>query len=107
MNALAVADRGIQTIKTQLFKCLVKGNKKDWKSEVNKAEEAYNETSHGALLGSTPNNVDNSESSKVLQFNIMKQHAENFEHNPQIGEQRTEKLKEAGGFRAMLPRETW
>ena len=97
-NSLARLDRGIMSLKKQIFKRLAKKGDLKWDSLIPDVERAYND-SLGAL-GTTPNQAAKDDKlGRIEQFQIQKENAENFEHNQEVSDRKTEALKKAGAFR--------
>ena len=87
-NFLAVLDRAIQTVKGTLFKKMTRKNDKKWDGFIQQVQDGYNESVHGALLGSPDDMEGNSETAKIAKLQQMKQQAENFEHNQKVAEKK-------------------
>ena len=98
-NNLAVLDRAIQTIKTQLFRRLTRKNTLKWDSLIGAVESAYNETIHGHLLGAPNDTEGASESAKIERFQLQKQNAEAFVGNNEKAAKKMDAVREAGAFR--------
>ena len=109
INSLAVLDKAIQTVKTTLFQKMTRQNTKKWDGFIKEVEDGYNETiNDGALGGNAPNDVEgDSESSKVVRFQLMKANAEKFESNHEIAEKKMTTVKDAGQYRVALKQETF
>jgi len=97
-NALAVADRAIQTLKTKITKTLTVKNKSRWDTEIGKIEESYNSTSHGHLMGEEPGAVPD-----VVKFELLQESAENIKKNDESNKAKTDAI-EGEQFRAPLPK---
>ena len=101
-NFLAVLDRAIQTVKTTLFKKMTRRNGKKWDGFIEQTEKGYNESVHGALLGSPDDFQGNSETAKIAKFAQLKTQAANFEHNQEVAEKSATALRNAGQYRVQL-----
>ena len=102
INSLGRLDRGIMAIKKQLFKRLASRGNLKWTSLIKPVEDAYN-NSLIEVTGATPNEVDSdSKEGKVHQFRELQKNAENFTHNQEVTDKKTEKLKKEGAFREKL-----
>jgi hypothetical protein len=99
-NTLSIMDRAIQTVKVKLFKMMEKRNTKKWQPFLKQVQDGYNNTIHGSI-GTTPNKFDKDEE---LQFERMKQAANNLEHNSELLASKAQKVQEAGVYREQLPR---
>ena len=99
-NTLAVVDRVIGKLKTILSGYSLVA----WSPALKKATAAYNDRSHSYLMGSAPDDV---KGSAELQYELDKAHGEQIRHNNQKWRARAGKLRDVGGFRTPLPRDTW
>ena len=98
-NAIAVIDRGIQSVKRDLAGRVAKGAK-DWSVEIGKVTNAYNNKPHEAVHGppaqvERKNGGDNAQNFRVLQDNAAK-----FVHNRALTQRRMGAIQDAGAFRA-------
>jgi hypothetical protein len=98
-NNLAVLDRAIQTIKTQLFKRLTRKNSLRWDSMITQTEKGYNESLHGHLLGAPDDTENGSEAAKIEQFQLQKINADAFVSNNEKAAKKMDAVREAGAFR--------
>ena len=104
VNYLAVLDKASQTIKSNLFRALAKGGNSKWAEGLQKATNAYNQTSNSATLDEAPADV---EKEKVVQFKLMQQNSEKLKtNNEQLGN-RQQQLRDAGNFRVRLPKQSF
>ena len=91
-NAMAVVDRGIQTLKKDL------ATRRDgqWSDHFKQAASAYNarphETAHGA-----PEDV---EKQPATEFRVLQDNADRFQHNKDLTNRRMKALEDVGAFRA-------
>ena len=104
INALAVADRAISTLKGIMAKGMAENSSGVWHTELKSAVNAYNSTSHSHLMGSNPDDV---KGNKVLTYELKAKAGEDIKHNFDLYNDKVAKLKSAGAFRTMLPRNTW
>ena len=105
-NNLAVLDRAIQTIKTQLFKRLTRKNTLKWDSMISDTEKGYNESLHGHLLGAPDDTENGSEAAKIEQFQLQKINADAFVSNNEKAAKKMDAVREAGAFREAKKPET-
>ena len=94
-NAIAVVDRGIQTLKKDLATRVArKGGQ--WSDHFERAAGAYNarphETAHGA-----PEDV---EKQPATEFRVLQDNADKFQHNKDLTDRRAKAVEDAGAFRA-------
>ena len=94
-NAIAVVDRGIQTLKKDLATRVArKGGQ--WSDHFERAAGAYNarphETAHGA-----PQDV---EKQLATEFRVLQDNADKFQHNKDLTDRRVKAVQDAGAFRA-------
>ena len=102
INSLGRLDRGIASIKKQLFKRLASRGNLKWTSLIKPVEDAYNDLEL-KVLGVAPNEIDsNSKEGQVFQFKEMQKNAENFTHNQEVTDKKSEKLKKEGAFRESI-----
>ena len=89
-NAIAVVDRGIQTLATRVAR---KGGQ--WSDHFERAAGAYNarphETAHGA-----PENV---EKQPATEFRVLQDNADKFQHNKDLTDRRAKAVEDAGAER--------
>ena len=104
INALAVADRAMGTLKKMIGKGMTDKATSSWYTEVKGAVNAYNNTSHSHLMGSHPNDVSEN---KVLTYELKAKAGEDIKHNFDQYDDKLAALKKAGAFRTMLSRNTW
>ena len=99
INTTGTLDKGIQTVKRQLFQRLVKQRNMKLDALISKVEGAYNNSYHSAL-GTTPEDAskDNKEG-RIEQFHLMRENAQNFEHNHDNAKKKMDAVKEQGAFR--------
>ena len=90
-NAIAVVDRGIQTLKKDLATRVARKG-----GHFERAAGAYNarphETAHGA-----PEDV---EKQPATEFRVLQDNADKFQHNKDLTERRVKAVEDAGAFRA-------
>jgi len=103
-NHIAVVDASIKSLKDIMKKELTNTKSNDWTKAIKKTAKAINENSHSALMNSAPDDVKGPE---VLQYELEKQAGLDMAQNAKVAEDRANKLKEAGAFRVILPRNTW
>ena len=94
-NAIAVVDRGIQTLKKDLATRVArKGG--GWSQHLEQVADAYNarphETAHAA-----PEDV---EKQPATEFRVLQDNADRFQHNKDLTERRIKAIEDAGAFRA-------
>ena len=92
-NAIAVVDRGIQTLKKDLATRVArKGGQ--WSDHFARAAGAYNarprETVHGA-----PEDV---EKQPATEFRVLQDNADKFQHNKDLTDRRVKAVEDAGAF---------
>ena len=112
INSLAVSDRAIGTLRASIAKDMTArgSSSRDgvpsggWHAGLKGAVHAYNNTGHSHLMGSEPVDVARS---KELTYELKVQAGEDIKHNAEIHGDKMEALRKAGGFRTMLPRNTW
>ena len=89
-NAIAVVDRGIQTLKKDLATRVVrKGGQ--WSDHFERAAAAH-ETVHGA-----PEDV---EKQPATEFRVLQDNADKFQHNKDLTDRRVKAVQDVGAFRA-------
>ena len=94
-NAIAVVDRGIQTLKKDLATRVArKGGQ--WSDHFERAAGAYNarphETAHGA-----PEDV---ERQPATEFRVLQDNADKFQHNKDLTDRRVKAVEDVDAFRA-------
>ena len=94
-NAIAVVDRGIQTLKKDLATQVArKGG--EWSQRLEQVADAYNarphETAHAA-----PEDV---EKQPATEFRVLQDNADRFQHNKDLTERRINAIEDVGAFRA-------
>ena len=104
LNALAVSDRAIGTLRASIAKDMTARGSGGWHAGLKGAVHAYNNTGHSHLMGSEPVDVARS---KELTYELKVQAGEDIKHNAELHGDKMEALRKAGGFRTMLPRNTW
>ncbi len=104
INALAVSDRAMGTLRSSIAKDMVARGSGSWHTGLKAAVHAYNNTGHSHLMGSEPADVAKS---KDLTYELKVQAGEDLKHNAELHSDRMAALRKAGGFRTMLPRNTW
>lgn len=100
VNTLAIVDRVVGKLKSILSGYSLT----DWAGALGKATTAYNDRSHSYLLGSAPDDV---KGSVELQYELDKQNGLMIRHNNEKWRAQAGRLRDAGGFRTPLPRDTW
>ena len=104
INSLAVSDRAIGTLRASIAKDMTARGTSSWHAGLKGAVSAYNNTGHAHLLGSEPSDVAKI---KELTYELKVQAGEDIKHNAELHGDKMEALRKAGGFRTMLPRNTW
>ena len=106
INSLAVSDRAIGTLRASIAKGMTdrQGRGGGWHAGLKSAIHAYSNTGHSHLMGSEPADVAKS---KELTYELKVQAGEDIKHNAELHGDKMDALKKAGGFRTMLPRNTW
>ena len=104
VNALAVCDRAIGTLRAMMGKDMAARGSGDWNASLKSSVAAYNHTGHSHLMGSEPADVAKN---KELTYELKVQAGEDLKHNVENTLDKTTAVKKAGGFRTMLPRSTW
>ena len=109
VNALAVGDRAIGTLKGIIAKDMSENQRGgNWQAGLKSAVSAYNDTSHSHLMGSHPDDVGKSDAGgKTLTYELKVQAGEDIKHNSDLYKDKVAALKKAGAFRTMQPRGTW
>ena len=94
-NAIAVVDRGIQTLKKDLATRVArKGGQ--WSDHFKWAAGAYNARPHETVHGA-PEDV---EKQPATEFRVLQDNADKFQHNKDLTERRVKAVEDAGAFRA-------
>ena len=94
-NAIAVVDRGIQTLKKDLATRVArKGGQ--WSDHFERAAGAYNARPHETVHGA-PEDV---EKQPATEFRVLQDNADKFQHNKDLTERRVKAVEDAGAFRA-------
>ena len=94
-NAIAVVDRGIQTLKKDLATRVArKGGQ--WSDHFERAAGAYNARPHETVHGA-PEDV---EKQPATEFRVLQDNADKFQHNKDLSERRVKAVEDAGAFRA-------
>ena len=107
LNSIATLDRAIQTVKKILFRRMTRANTTKFNTFIEETENGYNQSVHGAMLGSPNDTEGNSEAAKIARFQLMKDNAEKFEKNHEIAERSMEAVREAGQIRVAKPKEAF
>ena len=94
-NALATLDRAIQSLKTALAQ-----EEGPWAKTLEKVVRGQNAAPNNHLYDSAPNDV---KESKVLQFRLMEQAADDNTHNTKVNEKRAKQLERDGAYRIEEP----
>ena len=93
-NAIAVVDRGIQTLKKDLATRVArKGGQ--WSDHFERAAGAYNARPHETVHGA-PEDV---EKQPATEFRVLQDNADKFQHNKDLTERRVKAVEDAGAFR--------
>ena len=94
-NAIAVVDRGIQTLKKDLATRVArKGGQ--WSDHFERAAGAYNARPHETVHGA-PEDV---EKQPATEFRVLQDNADKFQHNKDLTDRRVKAVQDAGAFRA-------
>ena len=94
-NAIAVVDRGIQTLKKDLATRVArKGGQ--WSDHFKRAAGAYNARPHETVHGA-PKDV---EKQPATEFRVLQDNADKFQHNKDLTDRRVKAVEDAGAFRA-------
>ena len=94
-NAIAVVDRGIQTLKKDLATRVArKGGQ--WSDHFEQTASAYNARPHETVHGA-PEDV---EKQPATEFRVLQDNADKFQHNKDLTERRVKAVEDAGAFRA-------
>ena len=94
-NAIAVVDRGIQTLKKDLATRVArKGGQ--WSDHFERAAGAYNVRPHETVHGA-PEDV---EKQPATEFRVLQDNADKFQHNKDLTNRRIKVVEDAGAFRA-------
>ena len=94
-NAIAVVDRGIQTLKKDLATRVArKGGQ--WSDHFERAAGAYNARPHETVHGA-PEDV---EKQPATEFRVLQDNADKFQHNKDLADRRVKAVEDAGAFRA-------
>ena len=94
-NAIAVVDRGIQTLKKDLATRVArKGGQ--WSDHFERAAGAYNARPHETVHGA-PEDV---EKQPATEFRVLQDNADKFQHNKDLTERRVKAVEDVGAFRA-------
>jgi len=108
INSLAVSDRAIGTIRASIAKDMTARGSGSWQTGLKGAVSAYNNTGHSHLMGSEPSDVAKStQGGRTLTYELKVQAGEDIKHNAELHSDKMQALRKAGGFRTMLPRNTW
>ena len=94
-NAIAVVDRGIQTLKKDLATRVArKGGQ--WSDHFKRAAGAYNVRPHETVHGA-PEDV---ERQPATEFRVLQDNADKFQHNKDLTDRCVKAVEDAGAFRA-------
>ena len=94
-NAIAVVDRGIQTLKRDLATRVTrKGGQ--WSDHFERAAGAYNARPHETVHGA-PEDV---EKQPATEFRVLQDNADKFQHNKDLTDRRVKPVQDVGAFRA-------
>ena len=94
-NAIAMVDRGIQTLKKDLATRVArKGGQ--WSDHFEWAAGAYNARPHETVHGA-PRDV---ERQPATEFRVLQDNADKFQHNKDLTDRRVKAVEDAGAFRA-------
>ena len=94
-NAIAVVDRGIQTLKKDLATRVArKGGQ--WSDHFQQTASAYNARPHETVHGA-PEDV---ERQPATEFRVLQDNADKFQHNKDLTDRRVKAVEDAGAFRA-------
>ena len=99
-NALAVADRAIQTIRQDLTVRREEG--KTMAEAIKAAERAYNSRVHSTVRDAPNDVASKTEAGRQLRFMAMTDSAAAYQHNQKLADKRVAKLKEQKSFRAPI-----
>ena len=94
-NAIAVVDRGIQTLKKDLATRVArKGGQ--WSDHFQQTASAYNARPHETVHGA-PEDV---ERQPATEFRVLQDNADKFQHNKDLTDRRVKVVEDVGAFRA-------
>ena len=94
-NAIAVVDRGIQTLKKDLATRVArKGGQ--WSDHFQQTASAYNARPHETVHGA-PEDV---EKQPATEFRVLQDNADKFQHDKDLTERRVKAVEDVGAFRA-------
>ena len=94
-NAIAVVDRGIQTLKKDLATRVArKGGQ--WSDHFQQTASAYNARPHETVHGAP----EEEEKQPATEFRVLQDNADKFQHNKDLTERRVKAVQDAGAFRA-------
>ena len=92
-NAIAVVERGIQTLKKDLATRVArKGGQ--WSDHFERAAGAYNARPHETVHGA-PEDV---ERQPATEFRVLQDNADKFQHNKDLTDRRVKAVEDAGAF---------
>ena len=95
-NAIAVVDRGIQTLKKDLATRVArKGGQ--WSDHFERAAGAYNARPHETVHGA-PEDV---EKQPATEFRVLQDNADKFQHNKDLTDRRVKAVEDAGAFETL------
>ena len=96
-NAIAVVDRGIQTLKKDLAtRAARKGGQ--WSDHFERAAGAYNARPHETVYGA-PEDV---EKQPATEFRVLQDNADKFQHNKGLTDRRVKAVEDAGSTEGLL-----
>jgi hypothetical protein len=104
INALAAVDATISKIKKTIAQDMAEDGSGNWVKFLERAVRAANNNSHSSLLGSRPTDV---KGNTVLQYTLEAEAGRFAKQNVMVYNQRVAKLRAAGTFRVLLPRQAW
>ena len=94
-NAIATVDVAIGNLKKALFRTGDDGIS-NWAERLDRVVAGINKTPHGHLKGSAPNDVEGNDQ---LKFSLLKEAAQDLQHNQKLIRNRAKKLQDDGAFR--------
>ena len=97
VNALALVDRSIQSLKKRLAESLAE-RPGEWADRTAEVVQQYNRTPHETLHDEAPDEAAQGDN-KTLDFMLQQDNARKLKHNQRLLEGRVKTLKDEGGFR--------
>ena len=94
-NAIAVVDRGIQTLKKDLATRVAR-KRGQWSDHFERAAGAYNARPHETVHGA-PEDV---EKQPATEFRVLQDNADKFQRNKDLTDRRVKAVEDVGAFRA-------